>query len=67
MSSIATYEMLDGRKVTVDFTDVKSVMKVKKKDWPIIRTILREQVNFVKSDAFRDIVRNNLRKTFHGS
>lgn len=40
MAAISTYEMLDG-KVTVDFTDVKSVMKVKKKDWIVIRTILR--------------------------
>lgn len=63
MSSISTYEMLDGRKVTVDFTDYKSLKKVKKKDWIVIRVILREQLKFVQSPIFEVAVKMNLQKT----
>ncbi len=54
--------MLDGRIVTVDFADYKSVKKVKKKDWLVIRTILREQLKFVQSDLFIYSLRKNFKK-----
>lgn len=62
MSSIGKYEMLDGRVVTVDFADYTSVKKVKKKDWIVIRTILREQLRFVQSDLFIFSLKNDLKK-----
>jgi len=62
MSAISTYEMLDGRLVTVDFTDYKSIKKVKKKDWIVIRTILRGQLEFVRSPLFEVAVKMNLKK-----
>lgn len=63
MSSIGKYEMLDGRIVTVDFADYKSVKKVKKKDWLVIRTILREQLKSVQSDLFIYSLRKNFKKS----
>ncbi len=62
MGSIGTYEMLDGRMVTVDFACVKSVMKVKKKDWTVIRVILREQLRFVQSDEYTILLRDKLKQ-----
>ncbi len=62
MSSISTYEMLDGRMVTVDFTDIKSLKKVKKKDWIVIRVMLREQLEFVKSPYYSVVFKENLKK-----
>lgn len=63
MSAISTYEMLDGRKVTVDFTCYKSLKKVKKKDWIVIRTILREQLRLIQHPAYIEILRYNFRKS----
>lgn len=62
MSSISTYEMLDGRMVTVDFTDIKSLKKVKKKDWIVIRVMLREQLEFVKSPYYEVMFKENLKQ-----
>lgn len=62
MSSISTYEMLDGRMVTVDFTDIKSLKKVKKKDWIVIRVMLREQLEFIKSPYYGVMFKENLKQ-----
>ena len=58
--SVSTYEMLDGRKVTVNWLDVKSLKKIKKKDWLVIRTILREQLKLVKHPAYKQILAHDL-------
>lgn len=63
MASVSTYEMLDGRKVTVNWLDVKSLLKVKKKDWIVIRTILREELRLVQHPAFKEIVKYNMQKS----
>jgi hypothetical protein len=63
MSAVSTYEMLDGRMVTVDFCDYKSLMKVKKKDWIVIRTIIREQLKLVQHPAYIEILKHNFKKS----
>jgi hypothetical protein len=54
--------MLDGRLVTVDFTDIKSLKKVKKKDWIVIRVMLREQLKFVQSPFYTIAFHESLKK-----
>jgi len=63
MASVSTYEMLDGRKVTVDWLDIKSLKKVKKKEWIVIRTMLREELRLIQHPAFKEIVKYNMRKS----
>ena len=56
---IDTITMKDGRKVSVDFADVKSVLAVRKTDWPEIREYLQECIDFVKSPKYMENLRNS--------
>jgi len=60
MSSIDTFTMKDGRRVTVDFLDLKSIMKVCKKDWKEINKKLLEAIDFVNSPQYMINLRNSL-------
>ena len=60
MSSIDTFTMKDGRKVTVDFVDFKSIVKVSKSDWKEISKKLKAALDFVNSPQFMI----NLNKSF---
>ena len=51
-----TFKMKDGRKVTVDFTDLKSITSVKKKDWKEIKKQLDEWLEIVCSQLTGDEV-----------
>lgn len=64
--SVGNYEMLDGRIVTVDFSDAKSVANVSKSDWPTIRLLLREQLRFVQSKLYKNLVKEDLTKFLNG-
>jgi hypothetical protein len=55
------YEMLDGRKVTVNWLDAKSLKKIKKKDWIVIRTILREQTKLVNHPVYTSVLKHDLK------
>lgn len=46
------YTMKDGRKVTVDYTSIKSIMSVKKEDWKEIRVFLQECIDYVNSPEY---------------
>lgn len=54
------FTMKDGRKVTVDFASVKSVLAVKKKDWKEIRIKLQEALDFVNSPKYMENLKNSL-------
>jgi len=47
-----TYIMKDGRKVTVDYTSIKSIMSVSKKDWKEIRRLLQECIDYIHSPQY---------------
>ena len=49
---VDVYTMKDGRKVTVDYSSVKSIMSVKKEDWKEIRQFLQECLDYVNSSQY---------------
>lgn len=56
---IDTITMKDGRKVSVDFTDLKSILAVKKTDWTEIKEYLQECLDFVNSPKYMENLRNS--------
>ena len=51
-SSMDTFTMKDGRKVTVDFTNTKSCLSVSKEDWKEIQEKLQTALEFINSDQY---------------
>lgn len=58
-----TFTMKDGRKVTVDFTSVKSILSVKKKDWKEIRKQLQKALDYVRSPQYIEHLKKRLMLT----
>lgn len=59
MASVDTFKMKDGRKVTVNWLSLKSIMKVRKKDWKEIRKIIEEQLDYVNSPKYIEDLKNH--------
>ncbi len=59
-SKIDTFTMKDGREVTVNWLCVKSLLKIKKKDWKEIREKLQELIDYVNSPQYEMRLRKSL-------
>lgn len=53
MKSIDIFIMSDGKKITIDWLSVKSIMRVPKKYWPEIQKKIQDAIDFVNSDQYK--------------